>query len=172
VEVVAPCGVSVARPQGSLVRVQSTATMAPTVRAEARTKIKFITAQQGELLGDERAAAAAVGGRGEPGIGAVEVLVRRESEQVCGDGVRGDGKVAVAGAEGFGRLDELVHAGWIRDGEVLGDPGGAHGSAEAATREADGGRGCSRQEAVQGQCGEFQAREAVDCAIVRVEARA
>jgi hypothetical protein len=46
VEAVGPCGVSVARPRGSLVRVQATATTAPTVRAEAGTKIKFITARQ------------------------------------------------------------------------------------------------------------------------------
>jgi hypothetical protein len=162
VEAVAPYGVSVARPRGSLVRVQATATTASTVRAEARTKIKFITAQQGELPGDERAAAAIVGGRGEPGVGAVEVLVERESEQVCGDGARGDGKVAITRAEGFGQLDEPVHTGRVRDGEVLGDPGGARGSAEAATGEADGRRGCSKHEAVQGQYSKFQAREAVD----------
>jgi hypothetical protein len=98
-------------------------------------------AQQGELPGDERAAAAAGGGRGEPGVGAVEVLVGREPEQVRGDGAGGDGEVAVAGAEGVGRLDEPVHAGRVRDGEVPGDPGGARGPAEAAAGEADADRG-------------------------------
>jgi enolase len=46
VEAVAPCGVRVARPRGSLVRVRATATTAPAVRAEAATKIKSITARQ------------------------------------------------------------------------------------------------------------------------------